>query len=433
VRGRTTVGAVAVVLAALVVGSVAFVVVLRAVLLDGVRTAAEAGVEQVASRVESDGPTAVTDYEDVLVQVVGPDGSVLAHGDDAGPPALPTADESRWTHDGERWLLVADDAELPDGGAATVVYGVSTEQTDAAVRTTVLLLSVGVPALVLVMGGVTWVVTGRALRPVERMRAEVETIRAARPDARVAVPDTGDEVARLARTMNAMLDRLERAAASQRRFVSDASHELRSPVASIRQHVEVAEAHPDRADVVELAATVRAEALRLQDLVAGLLELSRLDVGGGGVRRAVDLDDLALDAVARARPRATDRAVHVDGSGIGPARVLGDERVLAVVVRNLVDNAVRHASGVVTVALGEVDGDAVLTVDDDGAGVGSGDRERVFERFVRLDAARTRDAGGAGLGLAIVRDAVRVHGGTVAVDRAPAGGARFVVRLTLGG
>ncbi|MFJ3034218.1 sensor histidine kinase [Curtobacterium pusillum] len=430
VRARTTLGAVVVVLAALLVGAAAFVVVLRLVLLDGVRTAAESGLEQASARVEADGAGAVSGYEDVLVQVVGDGGSVLAHGDDADAPALPTADESRWSHDGERWLLVADDVDLPGGGEATLVYGVSLEQTDAAVGAAVVLLAVGVPVLVLLMGVVTWVVTGRSLRPVERMRNEVETIRAARPDARIAVPDTGDEIARLADTMNAMLDRLDRSAEGQRRFVSDASHELRSPIATIRQHAEVAAAHPERADVTELSEVVRSEALRLQDLVSALLELSRLDEGGIGHGRPVDLDDLAFDAVARAR--GTGR-VHVDGSGIAAARVLGDERVLAGVVRNLVDNAVRHASSRVAVALAEDSGRAVLTVDDDGAGIPAGERDRVFERFVRLDEARSRDAGGAGLGLAIVRDAVRAHGGDVAVTDSPLGGARFVVRIALGG
>ncbi|MCS6570513.1 HAMP domain-containing histidine kinase [Curtobacterium flaccumfaciens pv. flaccumfaciens] len=443
VRARTTLGAGVVVLAALVIGAVAFVVVLRLVLLDGVRTSAEAGLEQVSSRVEADGAAAVTGYEDVLVQVIGDGGAVLAHGEDADGDALPTADESRWTHDGERWLLVADDVDLPGGGEATLVYGATLDQADTAVRTAVVLLAVGVPVLVLLLVAVTWAVTGRSLRPVERMRTEVETIRAARPDARVEVPDTGDEVARLASTMNAMLDRLERSAESQRRFVSDASHELRSPIASIRQHAEVAVAHPERTEVADLADVVRSEAVRLQDLVIGLLELSRLDEGGIRTRRPVDLDDLALDAVARARARSTAGVapardgdaptVRVDGSAISAARVLGDERVLAGVVRNLVDNAVRHASTRVAVSLTEHDGSAVLTVDDDGTGVPEDERERVFERFVRLDEARSRDAGGAGLGLAIVRDAVRAHGGDTTVVASPLGGARFVVRIALGG
>ncbi|OIH92281.1 MULTISPECIES: cell wall metabolism sensor histidine kinase WalK [unclassified Curtobacterium] len=432
VRARTTLGAGLVVLAALVVGAVGFVVVLRLVLLDGVRAAAETGLEQVSSRVESEGAGAVRDAEDVLVQVVGEDGAVLAHGEDTEPAPLPTVDESTWSGDGDRWLVVADDVDLPGAGSATLVYGVPLEQTDAAIRTAAVLLAVGVPVLVLLLVAVTWSVTGRSLRPVERMRREVEAIRAAHPETRVDVPDTGDEVARLASTMNAMLDRLDRSAASQRRFVADASHELRSPIASIRQHAEVAVAHPDRSDVRDLSAVVRSEAVRLQDLVTALLELSRLDEGGTGTRRPVDLDDLAFDAVSRARANVTTE-VRVDGSGVSAARVLGDERVLTAVVRNLVDNAVRHASSRVAVALTADGGSAVLVVDDDGPGVPVQERERVFERFVRLDDARSRDVGGAGLGLAIVRDAVRAHGGDATVTDAPLGGARFVVRIALGG
>ncbi|KQS06523.1 histidine kinase [Curtobacterium sp. Leaf183] len=426
VRARTTFAAVLLVLAALVVGSVVFVTVLRLVLLDGVRSTAESGLEQATARVEADGARAVDGYDEVLVQVVGRGGRVLAHGDDADPPALPTADESRWSDDGDRWLLVADDVDLPDGTEATVVFGASLDAADTATTTVVTLLGVGVPVLVLLMGVGTWVVVGRSLRPVERIRRQVAEVGGASRGARVAVPGTGDEVARLAATMNDMLERLDRSAAAQRRFVSDASHELRSPIASVRQHAAVARAHPDRVDLVELADVVSAENDRLAALVDGLLELSRLDERGAVEGRPVDLDDLALAEVARVRSAGL---VAVDGSGIGPARVLGDERLLGRVVRNLVDNAVRHADGRVAVGVRTVGDTAEVVVDDDGSGIAPAERERVFDRFVRLDEARSRDEGGSGLGLAIVRDAVRAHGGSVRVEDAPGGGARFVVRL----
>jgi signal transduction histidine kinase len=430
VRARTTLAAVVLVLAALLVGSVVFVTVLRLVLLDGARASAESGLEQASARVEADGAHAVDGYDEVLVQVVDDGGRVLAHGDDADPPALPTADESRYSHDGERWLLVADDVDLPDGTEATIVFGASLEAVDTATTTVMGLLAVGVPVLVLLMGIGTWIVVGRSLRPVERIRREVAEVGGASRGARVAVPGTDDEVARLAVTMNDMLDRLERSAAAQRRFVSDASHELRSPIASVRQHASVARAHPDRIDMSELTEVVLAENDRLAALVDGLLELSRLDERGLVDRRAVDLDDLALTEVARVR--AAGR-LTVDGTGVGPARVLGDERMLARVVRNLVDNAVRHASSRIAIGVRAVGADAELVVDDDGAGVPPQERERVFDRFVRLDEARSRDDGGSGLGLAIVRDTVRAHGGSVTVEDAPTGGARFVVRIALGG
>ncbi|TCK59754.1 HAMP domain-containing sensor histidine kinase [Curtobacterium sp. PhB136] len=430
VRARTTLAAVVLVLAALVIGSAAFVVVLRLVLVDGVRASAESGLEQASARVEADGASAVDGYDEVLVQVVGEGGQVIAHGDDADPPALPTADESRYDHDGERWLLVADDVDLPGGSEATVVFGASLDAADTATTAVTTLLAVGVPVLVTLMGIGTWIVVGRSLRPVERIRREVADVGGASRGARVLVPDTGDEVARLAATMNDMLDRLERSAAAQRRFVSDASHELRSPIASVRQHASVARAHPDRMEMTELTDVVLAENDRLAALVDGLLELSRLDERGIGERRPVDLDDIVLAEVARIRSAGV---VRVDGSGIGAARVLGDERVLGRVVRNLIDNAARHASTGIAVGVRAVGGTAELVVDDDGAGVPPEDRQRVFDRFVRLDEARARDDGGSGLGLAIVRDAVVAHGGTVTVEDAPTGGARFVVRIALGG
>ncbi|MFZ6993658.1 sensor histidine kinase [Curtobacterium sp. RRHDQ66] len=429
-RARTTFGAVALVLAALVVGSAAFVVVLRLVLVEGVRTSAESGLEQASARVEADGADAVDGYDDVLVQVVGDGGRVLAHGDDADPPALSTDDESRWTHDGERWLLVSDDVDLPDGTEATIVFGSSLDSADTATTAVTTLLAVGVPVLVALMGVGTWIVVGRSLRPVDRIRREVDAVRGDARGARIAVPDTGDEVARLADTMNAMLERLDRSASAQRQFVADASHELRSPIASVRQHASVAAAHPDRIGVGELAEVVTAENDRLARLVDGLLVLSKLDERGVADGRAVDLDDLVLAEVSRVRSAGL---VTVDGTGVGPARVLGDAGVLSRVVRNLVDNAVRHASGRIALGVRAEEAWAVLTVDDDGVGVPGPERDRVFERFVRLDEARSRDDGGSGIGLAIVRDAVRAHGGSVVIEDAPLGGARFVVRIALGG
>jgi len=284
------------------------------------------------------------------------------------------------------------------------------------------------------------------------MRREVAEVTAANLSHRLADPGGGDEVSRLASTLNGMLDRLDASATAQRRFVGDASHELKTPLATIRQHAEVALLHPGSIDGRALAGTVLGEDARLTSLVQGLLVLARADEGALGVaRRPVDLDDLVLTEAARLRSSAAPRAgaatgagaaaatgagagagagVSVDATAVGPARVRGDGGLLGQVVRNLVANASRHARS--TVALGLVEtaeGRAVLTVDDDGDGVAPGDRDRVFERFVRLDDARDRDAGGSGLGLAIVAEIVRVHGGTVRVESAPLGGARFVVDL----
>lgn len=424
-------GAALVVLVALVIGAVAFVGVLRTSLSDGVRTAAEQTLDGLSTRVEADGPTAVeAEDDDVLAQLQDGDGRVLARADDTPARPLDTAEQSRTRHDGDRWLLVADDVDLPGSGDGVLVVGAPLEDADAAVRTVSVLLVVAVPVVVALMSLVTWFVVGRALRPVDRMRREVDAVEGTNLHARVDEPGSGDEVDRLAATMNRMLGRLEASQQAQRQFVSDASHELRSPLATIRQHAEVARAHPDVTGTADLADVVLDEGARLQELVESLLLLTRVDERGRDRDRAVDLDDLVYAEASR--PRSVQgAAVRVDVSGVAPARVSGDDRLLGRVVRNLVDNAVRHAADTVVVGLRTDGGGAVLTVDDDGHGVPEADRARVFERFVRLDEGRARDAGGSGLGLAIVDAVVRGHGGSVTVSAAPTGGARFTVRLPL--
>lgn len=411
------------------VGAVAFVGVLRTSLVDGVRSSAEQTLDGLGARVEADGTAAVaTEDDDVLAQLQDGDGRVLARAEDSPTRPLDTADGSRYRHDGEPWLLVTDDVELPGGGDGVLVVGAPLEDADAAVRTVGVLLAVAVPVVLALMGLVTWIVVGRALHPVDRMRREVDAVEGTNLHARVDEPGSGDEVDRLAVTMNRMLARLEASQQAQRQFVSDASHELRSPLATIRQHAEVARAYPEVTGTAELADVVLDEGARLQDLVESLLLLTRVDERGRERDRVVDLDDLVFAEASRPRS-AHGTTVRVDVSGVGPARVRGDDRLLARVVRNLVDNAARHAAQTVTVGLTTAGTEAVLTVDDDGHGIPEADRVRVFERFVRLDEGRARDAGGSGLGLAIVDAVVRGHGGTVAVSAAPGGGARFTVRL----
>ncbi|MEK6312139.1 MAG: HAMP domain-containing protein, partial [Curtobacterium sp.] len=235
IRARATAGAAVVIAVALVVGAVAFVWVLRSSLVGGVQTTAERALDTLTTRIEADGPSVVSDQDDDLLVQVLSGGRVLAHGDDADGPPLPTADGTRYRHDGESWLLATDDVDLPGGGEATLVVGAPLADADAATAEVSVLLAVAVPVAVLLMAGVTFVVVGRALRPVDRMRREVDAIAGATLDARVAEPGSGDEVDRLAATMNRMLGRLERSQLVQRRFVADASHELRSPLATIRQ------------------------------------------------------------------------------------------------------------------------------------------------------------------------------------------------------
>ncbi len=413
----------AVVAAALIVGAFVFVGVLGSSLRDASTRAGESRAEELAARVGVDGPEVIRGLEDEIAQVVDSDGSVVAASDDAPPTSLSGGEGSPIIVDGEPVIVVAE--ELDD--ERSVLVGVSVEDDSEAVATVIGLLVVAVPLLVLLVGATTWVVVGRALRPVDRIRKEVEMITADRLDRRVPVPSSEDEIAALAMTMNGMLARLDASAQAQRQFVSDASHELRSPLATIRQQAELSQAHPEVTSVEELAGVVHEEGLRLQGLVDALLLLARLDEGAGAAsaHEPVDLDDIALVEASRLRASG----IVVDGSGIGPARVQGDGRLLGQLVRNLADNAARHARGRVAIGVGDQDGRAVLTVEDDGEGIPADQRERVFERFVRLDEARSRDAGGSGLGLPIVRAIAESVDGDVTVDASRWGGARFTVSL----
>ncbi|CAN5206626.1 hypothetical protein BH11ACT2_BH11ACT2_01140 [soil metagenome] len=308
-----------------------------------------------------------------------------------------------------------------------VIAGRSTKAASDTMDTVDRLLLIAVPLLILLIAATTWFTVGRSLRPVDRMRAELDEVTATNLHRRVADPGSADEISRLALTMNGVLDRLDDSQRAQRRFVSDASHELKSPLASLRQYAEVSAAHPDRISQQELADAVLDEGARLERLVQGMLVLAKADEQLlEPAHSPIDLDDL-LFAEAR-RVRAGGR-VTVDTSGVAAARVLGDEGMVAQVVRNLVDNAVRHAASTVSLSLVHTDVAAVLTVDDDGSGVAAADRDRIFDRFVRLDEARARESGGSGLGLAIVAELVGAHGGSVSVGDGPLGGARFEVTL----
>ena len=229
--------------------------------------------------------------------------------------------------------------------------------------------------------------------------------------------------------MNAMLGRLDESSQRQRQFVSDASHELRSPLASIRTNVEVALRNTDRTDWNAVAARVLAEDARMEDTVSELLDLARLDELPEGTPieslPEVDLDELVHDETVR------DHRVLISTTRVSAGRVHGRREQLARVVRNLLDNADRHARTMVAIELHNdaETGTVELTVDDDGPGIPVEDRERVFDRFTRLDDGRARDAGGLGLGLSMVRAIAEQHGGTVTIGDAPIGGARITVSL----
>lgn len=435
VRVRATAGAVAVVGVALVLGAVTLVLVVRSTLTGNVRAAAELRAGEIAAVLSSGGAPslAVSAPDEQLIQVLSTDGRVVAASENvAGRRAVARlapgeSAEVRTPVDEDLFLAVAAAADTPSGPRTVVVARALSDALESAQLLT-RLLAIGIPLLLLVVGVTTWLVVGRALAPVAAIGSEVDAISAAELHRRVPEPGSRDEISRLARTMNRMLARLQGAQASQRRFVSDASHELRTPTASIRQHTEVALAHPDRVTVAGLAEPVHAEALRLQRLIDDLLLLARADEAGLALRRVpVDVDDLVLAEADRLRP-----TVRVDTTGVTAGRVLGDLAGLRRVLHNLADNAARHAESAVGFGIAARNGSVIVTVDDDGPGIPAADRRRVLDRFVRLADARARDEGGSGLGLAIVRELVAAHGGAVVIDDAPLGGARVVITLPAG-
>ncbi|HET6950990.1 MAG TPA: HAMP domain-containing sensor histidine kinase [Acidimicrobiales bacterium] len=315
----------------------------------------------------------------------------------------------------------------PDG-ELTVTAAMPVDQMARSVDALRQALAVGLPAVIVVVGALVWVLVGRALRPVEAIRAEADAITGSTIHRRVPEPATRDEIGRLARTMNAMLGRLDAAAGRQRQFVSDASHELRSPVAAIRTGLEVARRSPERADWPAVADAALAEESRLEALLDDLLLLAAQDETGA----PAPTTPVSLPALAHAeakRPRRVPVAVAADPTPAGRPVVPGDADQLARALSNLVDNAARYAASAVRIAVTRGEGSVRLVVDDDGPGIPPADRERVFERFARLDDSRARNDGGTGLGLAVVRSIVTRHHGLVWVEDSPEGGARIVVEI----
>ncbi|MEN8672393.1 HAMP domain-containing sensor histidine kinase [Nocardioides sp.] len=462
VRMRSVVAVCLAISPLLVAASVAAVLIQQHDLTRSVALIGEEQARSVARDLERDGAgvqrvEGSLGGEETLIQVVGPDGVL-----DASPqlrvpeplaPPPPQGGVGRRVvgnlvpQESDRHLVVTVEVA---GSRNYVAVARSLETVDEATASTTRLLGVGVPLLVAVLAGTSWLLVGRALAPVERIRRTADEITIAGSGRRVPAVPTHDEVGRLSQTLNEMLERLDVSARAQRQFVADASHELRSPVATLRALMEVSATVP--LDQAELRRDVLAETARLERLVVGLLVLARRDAAGPlrPVRDdPVDLADLVAREVARPR-RLPVQAGGTDDQVL----VRGDPDALGTVVSNLLDNAERHATSTVTAALslaqdaavpehwrgpaprtpredrtaGRSAWWAVLTVTDDGAGVPEHERERIFERFVRLDEARTRDAGGAGLGLAISRAIAVDHAGWLACEVGP-GGAVFVLVL----
>ena len=302
---------------------------------------------------------------------------------------------------------------------------------DQSVLTVVRVISIAFPLLLGVVALLVILLTARSLKPVERISREVAAITGSNLHNRISVPPARDEIAELAVTMNQMLERLDDSAERSKRFVADASHELRSPLSVIQTELEVGLLHPEATDWSRTATDALEESRRMQRIVEDLLMLARADSGKVLVHTLlpIDLDDIVLGEASRIRLAAGP--LVVDTRAVSGGRVTGDPHLLLRVVRNLSNNAARHAKEKVTFVLHKEGGFVQLEVADDGRGVPEELREKIFERFTRLDEARSRDDGGSGLGLSIVRTIVEAHGGTVEVTENPDGskGARFVVRI----
>ncbi len=311
-------------------------------------------------------------------------------------------------------------------GPVTIYVGESMQAIDHSVRVVLIGLLIVDPILLLIVGATVWWLIGRALSPVEAIRSEVEEITASALNRRVPEPDIKDEVGRLAATMNAMLSRLEGASRRQNAFVADASHELRSPLAAAQAELEISLAHADVTKWPDSAHVVLGDIERVRRIVEDLGLLARYDERSGGRNELlVDLDEIVLQESTRLQRIVP---IAIDISAVSGARVRGDAEQLGRVIRNLLDNAVHHARQRVSITLDQDSDHAVLGISDDGPGVSPGNRDRIFERFVRVDGSRSRSSGGSGLGLAIVHSIVTAHGGTIEVEDADPG-ARFIVRI----
>ncbi|TXS38104.1 sensor histidine kinase [Streptomyces sp. OR43] len=482
VRARAALGATVVVALALAAAGLAVLLVLRANLTDQAGLQAEVAAREVAGQLALGVPydrLDMGDEEDHPVQVTDEDGRVVAVSKDLeaisgtgtdrvtpAPAPTPSASASASAEDDDgdddddhgtdspdpaRREVSTDDPDFANGTATvdgdpadyrfasveatnaagltlTVHAGAPLAAEQRAVGSVRGAMLTGLPVVLLVVAGVTWLVTRRALRPVEGIRREMAAITASEDlSRRVPEPGSHDEIARLARTTNETLTALEASVERQRRFVADASHELRSPIASLRTQLEVGAAHPELLDVTGAVA----DTVRLQALAADLLLLARLDAGERPGTALLELGALVREEVSQ---RTGDRipvtvSVPDEEEAAGGLEVTGSRTQLARVVGNLLDNAERHARHAVAVAVRAEGGGVAVEVTDDGDGVPEAERERIFERFVRLDDARTRDEGGAGLGLALARDVAVRHGGRLTVAGAGERGARFTLWL----
>jgi len=440
VRKRATATAVLVVAAALIIGGLTMLVLLQKSLVATAEVAARGEATEVAAQINDQGLAEGRHFVESAgdtgqyVQLLDPQGSVIASSipaaaaapltglrPDAGQMLIQDVHELPSLGNDDEFLVVATGVRH-DGALYTVAVAVTTQVEANTVATVSWFVLGATPLLLALVGIAVWMLVGRSLRQVEKIRGQVAMISARRLDGRVEVPHTADEIQALAQTMNSMLERLEAADLEQRRFVSDASHELRSPLATLSAGVEIAAADPSGRTWDEMKSVLAGETARMRYLVENLLTLAKANDGGLRLDKAdVDLDDVLNDEIVRLRSTSGHRIV----ARLEPARITGDARRVAQVVRNVLDNADRHAKSVVSIEVHNAETQAMITIDNDGPPVPAADRERIFERFVRLDESRSRERGGSGLGLAIAAAVMAAHDGSITASEAPGGACRF--------
>ena len=444
ISARSAVLSATVVAVALAVAGGGLLFVLYRSLLSSVDDAAAGRVRDTIAALNFDRPSELdgnllsTDQRIMAVQIIDANGKVIERSD-AAPvyPLIPLsalgATMRKGIVDGaspDNDMRISGQTVATGTGRYTVIAAGGSESVESTVATVALLLAVAAPIVIGVAAAVSYRLVKRSLRSVEAIRTRVAEISAAELAERVPVPSQNDEISALARTMNEMLARVEAGHSAQRQFVGDASHELRSPIASIISALEIAVDYPELLDDELKSGTLLPEAYRMQSLVEDLLLLARADECGFALREGeVYLDTIAESVAARVRLE-NNLDVHTD---IKAASVIGDASAISRLMRNLLDNAVRHANSRVDIVVEERADHALLVIGDDGPGIPEAERIRVFDRFVRLDTDRSRIGGGTGLGLAIVAEIVSAHNGTIGIAERPGGGTLVTVTLPCGG
>ena len=441
IAARSAVVSATLVLVALVIVGAGLLAVLNNTLLRGLDDAAADRVRAVVSALrddppnELDGSLLATDQRVVSVQVMNQDGRVVRRSAEArDAPLIPIVVVGNSLRTGiasngsvNEMRISGQRTHTPTGDYTILVAGGS-ESVEATLKTVALLLGAALPIIVGATATISYWLVKRSLRSVEAIRVRVSDISTSDLAERVPVPGHRDEISALAATMNEMLERIEAGHTAQRRFVGDASHELRSPLAAIISALEVGQAHPELLNSELTTETLIPEVYRMQALVEDLLLLARADERGLTLRTEdVDLDELAENEIIRLR-RESVHTVHAE---LLPARIVGNTGAMTRVLRNLLDNADRYARSLIEVTVCVRDGSAELLVGDDGPGIPAAERIRVFDRFVRLDSARSRSGGGTGLGLSIVAEIVAAHAGEVTIGERSGGGTEVKVCLPL--